>query len=90
MIDYDEDPNNGFGESFQPSVKASCVGGSMNIRVDTNLPFNGIIHGPNRSEPGCSVLGRGGLKTFFKIDLTQTSADAGTTACGVRYYYAQF
>ena len=54
MIDYDdEDPNNGYGDSFQPSVKASCVGGSMNIRVDTQLPFSGIIHTGNRSEPGC-------------------------------------
>ena len=40
VIDYDEsDPNGGLGESFQPSIKASCVGGKMTIRVDTNIPF---------------------------------------------------
>ena len=55
----------------------------MNIRVDTQLPFNGIIHGPNRTEPGCSTLGRGGRKTFFKIDLTKTPGSEGS--CGVKY-----
>ena len=39
VIDYDEDLNGGLGESFQPSIKASCTGGYMNIRVDTNVPF---------------------------------------------------
>ena len=44
MIDYDEsDPNGGLGESFQPSIKASCVGGKMTIRVDTNIPFEVIL-----------------------------------------------
>jgi len=83
VIDYDDDPNNGFGDSFQPSVKASCVGGSMNIRVDTALPFSGIIHGSNRTEPGCSALGRGGRKTYLKIDLTAAPGTWGS--CGVKY-----
>ena len=44
VIDYDEsDPNGGLGESFQPSIKASCVGGKMTIRVDTNIPFEVIF-----------------------------------------------
>ena len=42
----------GIGDRFQPSVKASCVGGTMTIRVDTREPFEGIIHGPNRTEVG--------------------------------------
>jgi len=84
VIDYDdEDPNNGFGDSFQPSVKASCVGGSMNIRVDTQLPFSGIIHTGNRSEPGCSTVGRDGRKTYLKIDLTRSPGTWGS--CGVKY-----
>eukprot|EP00095_Tigriopus_kingsejongensis_P003575 maker-scaffold140_size315649-snap-gene-1.17 protein:Tk03575 transcript:maker-scaffold140_size315649-snap-gene-1.17-mRNA-1 annotation:"conserved hypothetical protein" len=70
-------------ELFEPSVKASCVGGTMTIRVDTATPFEGIIHGPNRTEPGCSVQGRGGLKTYLKIDLTKTEEQAGS--CGVKY-----
>ena len=57
---------NGLGEDFQPSVKASCVGGTMTIRcflstinqqitifalrVDTAQPFDGVVHGPNRWE----------------------------------------
>ena len=45
--------------------------------------FEGIIHGPNRTEPGCSVQGRGGLKTYLRIDLTKTDGQAG--GCGVRY-----
>merc|ERR1719400_1373099 len=78
VIDYDDDPNNGFGDSFQPSVKASCVGGSMNIRVDTQLPFSGIIHTGNRTEPGCSTVGRDGRKTYLKIDLTRSPGTWGS------------
>ncbi len=55
----------------------------MTIRVDTTEPFEGLIHGPNRSEPGCSVVGRGGLKTYLRIDLTKTDGQAG--GCGVKY-----
>ena len=58
-------------------MKASCVGGKMTIRVDTADPFEGIIHGPNRTEPGCAVEGRGGRKTYLRIDL-------GDGSCGVR------
>jgi hypothetical protein len=53
----------------------------MNIRVDTTLPFEGIIHGPNRSEAGCSQIGRGGLKTIFTIDLNKPEGSPGS--CGV-------
>ena len=73
----------GIGDRFQPSVKASCVGGTMTIRVDTQEPFEGIIHGPNRTEAGCSVVGRGGTKTYLRIDLTKTDGQAG--GCGVKY-----
>ena len=73
----------GLGDRFQPSVKASCVGGTMTIRVDTQEPFEGIIHGPNRTEAGCSVVGRGGTKTYLRIDLTKT--DGGEGGCGVKY-----
>jgi hypothetical protein len=45
-LDYDTDA--GLSDSFQPSVKASCVGGTMTVRVDTKKPFEGIVHGPNR------------------------------------------
>ena len=82
VINYDAN-NNGLSDSFQPSVKASCVGGSMTIRVDTQLPFEGIIHGPNRTEEGCSVTGRGGRKTYLKIDLTKPEGSTGS--CGVKY-----
>ena len=33
-----------YGDEFLPSVKASCAGLSMTIRVDTKNPFEGIIH----------------------------------------------
>ena len=35
---------NGLDREFQVGVKASCAGNSMTVRVDTNLPFQGIIH----------------------------------------------
>jgi len=73
----------GLADEFQPSVKASCVGGTMTIRVDTALPFDGVVHGPNRTEPGCSVTGRGGLKTYLKIDLGVPAGLPGS--CGVKY-----
>jgi len=74
---------NGLGEDFQPSVKASCVGGTMTIRVDTAQPFDGVVHGPNRTEPGCSVQGTGGLKTYLKINLAAAPGTWGS--CGVKY-----
>jgi len=82
FLDYDTE-DTGLAESFQPSVKVSCVGGTMKIRVDTQKPFQGIIHGPNRTEPGCSVLGKSGLKTYLNIDLTAPSGSEGS--CGVKY-----
>merc|ERR1719470_824752 len=74
---------NGLGDDFQPSVKASCVGGTMTIRVDTAQPFDGVVHGPNRTEPGCSVQGTGGLKTYLKINLAAAPGTWGS--CGVKY-----
>lgn len=70
-------------DTFAPSVKASCVGGTMTIRVDTKEPFEGIIHGPNRTESGCSVIGRGATKTYLRIDLTKHEGQQGW--CGVKY-----
>jgi len=70
-------------DEFQPIVKASCLGGTMTIRVETTLPFDGIVHGPNRTEPGCSVMGKGALKTYLKIDLTVLEGSPGS--CGVKY-----
>merc|ERR1740129_1899427 len=55
----------------------------MKIRVDTLTPFQGIIHGPNRTEPGCSVMGKSGLKTYLNIDLTRPEGALGS--CGVKY-----
>jgi len=55
----------------------------MTIRVDTALPFYGVLHGPNRTEPGCSVTGKGGLKTYLKIDLGVPKGLPGS--CGVKY-----
>merc|ERR1719273_1129680 len=83
VIDYDEDLNGGLGESFQPSIKASCVGGKMTIRVDTNIPFEGIIHGPNRTEEGCYALGKGARKTYLRLDLARAPGTPGS--CGVKY-----
>jgi len=54
----------------------------MTIRVDTIQPFEGIIHGPNRTEAGCSVIGRGGKKTYLKIDLNKEEGSWGS--CGVK------
>jgi len=74
----------GLGAEFQPSVKASCVGTTMTIRVDTDKPFEGIIHGiTDRDGSGCSELGKGGLKTFLKLDLSQPEGAEGN--CGVTY-----
>ena len=55
----------------------------MTVRVDTKKPFEGIVHGPNRTEAGCSVLGRGGLKTYLRIDLGKGEGAEGS--CGVKY-----
>merc|ERR1712226_87537 len=71
---------NGLGTEFQPSVKVSCSGSSMTVRVDTNLPFQGILHTlGNRDTSGCYHFGRGGLKTFLTIDLTVLDN------CGLNY-----
>ena len=55
----------------------------MTIRVDTVEPFEGIIHGPNRSETGYFTYGKGGKKTYLRIDLTKSKGEYG--GCGVRY-----
>merc|ERR1711892_256925 len=74
----------GLGAEFQPSVKASCVGTTMTIRVDTATPFEGIVHGVvDKDEPGCSEIGRGGLKTFLKLDLAKPEGVEGN--CGVKF-----
>ena len=73
----------GLAEDFIPSVNVQCVGSTMTIRVDTVQPFYGVIHGINRSEPGCSVLGQGGRKTRLTIDLSVPEGAPGS--CGVKY-----
>merc|ERR1711923_253737 len=73
----------GLAEDFVPSVNVQCVGSTMTIRVDTVQPFYGVIHGINRSEPGCSVLGQGGRKTKLTIDLSIPEGAPGS--CGVKY-----
>ena len=80
FLDYEDNDTEavGLADGFQPSVKVSCVGGTMKIRVDTKLPFNGVIHGRNRTEPGCYVYGNSGLKTYLNIDLTKNN-------CGLNY-----
>jgi len=70
-------------DDFEPTVHASCTGGTMTIRVDTTEPFEGVIHTANRTEPGCSVLGNNGLKTKFDIDLKRPAGAPGS--CGVKY-----
>jgi len=70
-------------EEFLPSVNVQCVGSTMTIRVDTIEPFYGVIHGINRDEPGCSVLGQGGRKTKLTIDLSIPAGAPGS--CGVKY-----
>ena len=64
-------------------MNVQCVGSTMTIRVDTIEPFYGVIHGINRDEPGCSVLGQGGRKTKLTIDLSIPAGAPGS--CGVKY-----
>lgn len=73
----------GLGDEFEPRLAASCTGGTMTIQVQTSQPFEGVIHSPNRTEPGCSTYGLGGLKTKFEIDLTRPEGSEGS--CGVKY-----
>eukprot|EP00088_Acartia_fossae_P002889 TRINITY_DN11202_c0_g2_i4.p1 TRINITY_DN11202_c0_g2~~TRINITY_DN11202_c0_g2_i4.p1 ORF type:complete len:416 (-),score=87.23 TRINITY_DN11202_c0_g2_i4:495-1742(-) len=70
-------------DSYANDVKVSCTGGTMTIRVHTKEPFEGVIHAINRTEPGCSKLGDGGLRTKFEIDLTRPEGSEGS--CGVKY-----
>jgi len=73
-----DEGDGGLGDDFRPSVKASCSGGTMTVRVDTEEPYRGVIHGRNRSL--CSRIGDGGRKTRFSISL-----DAADNGCGVTY-----
>jgi len=72
--DEDEDAND---------VKVSCTGGTMTIRIHTKQPFEGVIHGINRTEPGCTKFGDGGLRTKFEIDLNKPEGSEGS--CGVKF-----
>ena len=65
------------------AVNVNCVGGTMTITVTSKEPFYGVVHGRNRTEPGCSVQGVGGLKTRLKVDLSIPEGSPGN--CGVRY-----
>ena len=73
---------------FQPVVSVNCVGGTMTITVATKEPFYGVVHGRNRTEPGCSVQGVGGLKTRLQVDLSVPEGTPGN--CGVRYNPVSF
>jgi len=70
-------------DNFKPVVTVNCIGGTMTITVVTKEPFYGVVHGRNRTEPGCSVQGVGGTKTRLKVDLSVPEGKAGN--CGVRY-----
>ena len=70
-------------DNFPLSVTVNCIAGTMTITVTTEEPFYGVVHGRNRSEPGCSVSGNGGLKTRLQVDLSIPEGTPGS--CGVRY-----
>eukprot|EP00096_Caligus_rogercresseyi_P003331 TRINITY_DN1618_c0_g1_i2.p1 TRINITY_DN1618_c0_g1~~TRINITY_DN1618_c0_g1_i2.p1 ORF type:complete len:430 (-),score=101.58 TRINITY_DN1618_c0_g1_i2:637-1926(-) len=72
---------------FTPCIIPRCIGDTINITVNTLKPFEGIIHGHNRTEDGCFVYGRGGLKTSFRIDLPTRNGEPQnqTAKCGVRF-----
>jgi len=69
----------GLGDEFQPSVKATCLGFTMTVRVDTTEPFFGLVNTLASEGDDCSEIGRGGLTTFLSIDLSQPKR------CGVTY-----
>ena len=65
-------------QPFQYFILSCTHTNSIFSRVDTREPFFGMVHAADREDPGCSEVGRGGLKTFLTVDLA-------TSACGVKY-----
>ena len=55
----------------------------MKVYKPLNWCFQGIIHGPNRTEDGCYTIGKGASKTYLKLDLTKPTGTPGS--CGVKY-----
>ena len=67
----------GLAVEFLPSVRVSCVGATITVRVDTATKLEGVVHTVgHKQDPACSQLGRGGRKTFLTLG-------AGGGQCGV-------
>ncbi|CAH0555462.1 unnamed protein product [Brassicogethes aeneus] len=57
---------------FIPQVSATCKAGHMNIRVNFNSSFAGVIHARDFRTPSCMALGDGGKSVTLDINLLAT------------------
>jgi len=80
--------NSAVDQEFLPSVTASCQGGIMTIRVETKLPFQGVMHVCDRARrdcrrnPACTVYGENnGTSSSLRINMLARQND--TDYCGV-------
>lgn len=66
---------------FQPLVTARCELGNMTILVQTESPFEGVVHVKDYRKPPCQTFGNGQRNTTLLIDLL--TAKDSPNYCGV-------
>ncbi|CAG9115365.1 unnamed protein product [Plutella xylostella] len=66
---------------FTPVVTATCKTGVMSIRINFNVPFNGVAHAREFRTPACMAMGNGSEALSYDINLM--AAQGSNDYCGV-------
>ncbi|XP_058468041.1 uncharacterized protein LOC131440619 [Malaya genurostris] len=66
---------------FAPHVTATCKTGTMNIKIQFNVPYNGVVHARDFRTPPCMTLGNGSSSVALSLNL-RAPQDSGDF-CGI-------
>lgn len=75
-------------DKFRVNISNICERDGMQIAININKPFHGLIHAKDkRKKPACYVEGNGNLQYNLRISYSQVNSDANY--CGVLAHYQQ-
>uniref|UniRef100_A0A182FAW7 Uncharacterized protein n=1 Tax=Anopheles albimanus TaxID=7167 RepID=A0A182FAW7_ANOAL len=61
---------------FAPHVTATCKTGTMNIRIQFNGPYNGVVHARDFRTPACMTFGNGTSTLALSLNLLAKSGNS--------------
>ncbi|KAL7648125.1 UNVERIFIED_CONTAM: hypothetical protein RMT77_000026 [Armadillidium vulgare] len=69
-------------EAFSPNIEPMCSAGFMNIKVNVNTPYHGVIYTQGHREAPCMIKGQG--RTSVTLRLPLITDEDKPDYCGIR------